>query len=45
MTFTIYSKHGCRYCEQIRLLFELNEFKFVEYRLGKRERDTSCVKR
>ena len=35
MTFTIYSKHGCRYCEQIRLLFELNEFKFVEYRLGR----------
>ena len=35
MTFTIYSKHGCKYCQQIKLLMELNEFKFVEYRLGR----------
>lgn len=33
MTFTIYSKHGCPYCEKIRLLFELNDFQFVEYKL------------
>ena len=35
MTYTIYSKHGCPFCEQIKLLFELNEFRFVEYRLGR----------
>ena len=35
MTFTIYSKHGCKYCQQIKVLFELNDFKFVEYRLGR----------
>ena len=35
MTFTIYSKDGCVYCQQIKVLFELNDFKFVEYRLGR----------
>ena len=35
MTFTIYSKQGCKYCQQIQILFELNDFKFVEYRLGR----------
>ena len=35
MTFTIYSKHGCKYCQQIKLLMELNDIKFVEYRLGR----------
>ncbi len=35
MTFTIYSKSGCVYCQQIKVLFELNDFKFVEYRLDR----------
>jgi glutaredoxin len=35
MTFTIYSKNGCVYCQQIKVLFELNDFKFVEYRLDR----------
>jgi len=35
MRFTIYSKQGCPFCEQIKLLFELNEFKFVEYKLDR----------
>jgi len=35
MTFTIYSKDGCVYCQQIKVLFELNDFKFVEYRLDR----------
>jgi glutaredoxin 3 len=35
MTFTIYSKNGCVYCQQIKVLLELNDFKFVEYRLGR----------
>lgn len=35
MTFTVYSKQGCPHCEKIKLLFELNEFQFVEYQLGK----------
>jgi glutaredoxin len=35
MTFTIYSKDGCVYCQQIKMLFELNDFKFVEYRLDR----------
>jgi glutaredoxin len=35
MRFTIYSKYGCTYCQQIKLLFELNEFKFVELHLDR----------
>ena len=35
MRFTIYSKYGCSYCKQIKLLFELNEFKFVELHLDR----------
>lgn len=35
MTFTIYSKDGCVYCQQIKVLLELNDFKFVEYRLDR----------
>ena len=35
MTFTIYSKQGCPYCEQIKTLFDLNDFKFVEYILDR----------
>ncbi len=35
MRFTIYSKQGCPFCDQIKLLFELNEFKFVEYKLDR----------
>ena len=35
MRFTIYSKYGCSYCKQIKLLFELNEFKFVELNLDR----------
>ena len=35
MTFTIYSRKGCPYCEKIKILFELNEFKFVDYRLDR----------
>lgn len=35
MTYTIYSKIGCPFCEQIKLLFELNEFRYVEYKLGR----------
>ena len=35
MRFTIYSKYGCSYCKQIKLLFELNEFKFVQLHLDR----------
>ena len=35
MRFTIYSKYGCSYCKQIKLLFELNEFKFIELQLDR----------
>ena len=35
MAFTIYSKEGCPFCQQIKLLLELNEFKFVEYILDR----------
>lgn len=35
MRFTIYSKYGCSYCKQIKLLFELNEFKFIELHLDR----------
>jgi len=35
MRFTVYSKQGCPFCDQIKLLFELNEFKFVEYQLDR----------
>lgn len=35
MTFTIYSRVGCPYCEKIKQLFDLNEFKYVEYLLDR----------
>lgn len=35
MTFTVYSKQGCAFCDQIKLLFDLNEFKYVEYQLDR----------
>lgn len=36
MIFTVYSRTGCPYCQKIKQLFEINEFKYVEYLL---ERD------
>ncbi len=36
MTFTIYSKESCPFCQKIKVLFELEELQFVEYKL---ERD------
>jgi glutaredoxin len=35
MTFTVYSRTGCSYCEKIKQLFDLNEFQYVEYVLDK----------
>jgi glutaredoxin len=35
MTFTVYSRTGCPYCEKIKQLFDLNEFQYVEYVLDK----------
>ena len=35
MRFTVYSKEGCPFCDQIKLLFDLNEFSYVEYKLDR----------
>ena len=35
MRFTVYSKEGCPFCDQIKLLFDLNEFNYVEYKLDR----------
>jgi len=35
MRFTIYSKDGCPFCEKIKIIFEMEEFQFVEYKLGR----------
>lgn len=35
MTYTIYSKNGCAFCEEIKLLFDLEEIKYVEYLLDR----------
>lgn len=35
MIFTVYSRTGCPYCQKIKQLFEINEFKYVEYLLDR----------
>lgn len=35
MTFTIYSKEHCPFCQKIKVLFELEELRFVEYKLDR----------
>tara|TARA_B100001939_G_C16854080_1_gene578803 strand:- start:52 stop:297 length:246 start_codon:yes stop_codon:yes gene_type:complete len=35
MTFTIYSKTGCSYCEKIKLLMQLEEIRHVVYELDR----------
>ena len=35
MIYTIYSKENCPFCQKIKILFELNEIKFVEYKLDR----------
>jgi glutaredoxin 3 len=34
MIITIYSKDGCPYCEKVRTVVELAQFKYVEYKLN-----------
>ncbi len=35
MNFTVYSKDGCPFCEQIKQVLDGKGFNYVEYRLGK----------
>lgn len=34
MKFTVYSKHGCPYCDKIKQVMELANFEHVVYTLG-----------
>ena len=34
MNFTVYSKDGCPFCEQIKQVFDGKGFNYVEYKLG-----------
>ena len=34
MKFTIYSKHGCPYCDKIKQVMNLSKFEYVAYNLG-----------
>lgn len=34
MTYTVYSRNGCPYCEKVVKVLELSKQKFVEYKLG-----------
>ena len=33
MNFTVYSKDGCPYCTRIKLILDLCQFKYQEYKL------------
>lgn len=35
MTFTVYSKEGCPYCEKFIAIIEYEEIKHVVYKLGR----------
>ena len=35
MTYTVYSKDGCVYCEKIKALLTIAEVRFVELKLGR----------
>lgn len=35
MTFTVYSKDNCPYCQKIEQLFQFAEVKYVVYKLGR----------
>lgn len=34
MTFTVYSRDGCPYCDKVQRVLELSEQKHVVYKLG-----------
>ena len=34
MNFTVFSKEGCSYCENVKKILELTSSKFVVYNLG-----------
>jgi len=34
MTFTVYSRDGCPYCDKVQRVLELSEQKYVVYKLG-----------
>ena len=33
MNFTVYSKDGCTYCDQVKQILDLCQFKYQEYKL------------
>ena len=35
MTYTVYSKNGCGYCDKVKSLLTLAEVRFIELKLGR----------